>query len=266
MMKNFLLSQRLNSNQFHTGLNEIIRHLEANSQDEHLSSQLQEVEESRKMLFQAIQKELATEGIKQESLVLRDCLASATHFIDSCRFEPDEEVKASAKVLKKHLKKYGTFYRMDVHSRLTGVEAMLRDLSEPELQLHVDKIAGLAERIANVRTAMEALLNRLIAVEELRNEAKPLQSKVELKRMANAKLYQLMVRLEDLALLEPDVYSKSYNVVIDRSMNNNLDEFILWWFKNVYFCSKSSKHLSFLLDEKERKNQYQNHRSHRTPA
>lgn len=220
-MEKIKMSLRLNSNQFHTGLNEICRHFEDNHSDEELNGLVQEVENARGMLFQAIKKELAKEGIKEESFLLRERLASATHYIDSFQYEPDAEVKASAKALKRQLRKYGVFYKMDVHSRLTEVQAMLRDMETSEMKAHVAKIPGLETRIKNVQTAMEALLNRLVAVEKMRGEAKPQKSKLELKREAAAKLERLLVYLDHKAYKEPDTYGKDYGFVVGLITNLN---------------------------------------------
>ena len=211
----------LNANQYHTGLNEICHHFRDNRSDEYLNGLVEEVEKAREMLFEAIKKELATEGIKQESSLLRERLASATHYIDSFQYEPDAEVKASAKALKRQLRKYGVFYKMDVHSRLTEVQAMLRDLETPEMKAHVAKIPGLESRIKNVQTAMEALLQKLIAVEKMRGEAKPQKSKLELKHEAGAKLERLLVYLDHMAYKEPDTYGKEYGFVVGLIDNLN---------------------------------------------
>ena len=173
------------------------------------------------MLFQAIKKELAREGIKEESFLLRERIASATHYIDSFQYEPDAEVKASAKALKRQLRKYGIFYKMDVHSRLTEVQAMLRDLDQPEMKAHVAKIPGLDTRIKNVQNAMEALLQKLIAVEKMRGEAKPLKTKLELKREASVKLERLLVYLDHKAYKDPDTYGKEFGFVVGLITNLN---------------------------------------------
>ena len=220
-MSQFLMSLKLNSNQFHTGLNEICHHFEGNRSDEYLNGLVQEVENARVMLFQSIKKDLVREGIKEESFVLRERLASATHLIDSFQYEPDAEVKASAKTLLRQLRNYGTFYRMDVHSRLTEVEAMLRDLDKPEMKAHVAKIPGLETRIKNVQSAMEALLQKLIAVEKMRGEAKPQKTKLELKREASVKLERLLVYLDHKAYQEPDTYGKEYSFVVGLITNLN---------------------------------------------
>ena len=48
------------------------------------------------MLFEAIKKELAREGIKHESTLLRECLASLTHYIESFKYESKVELKREA--------------------------------------------------------------------------------------------------------------------------------------------------------------------------
>lgn len=212
-MKKINFSLRLSSDQFHTGLDEICHHFDGNRSDEHLNGLVQEVENAKGMLFETIKKEMVKEGIKRESFLLRERLASATHYIDSHRFEPDEELKASAMALQRQLRKYGVFYKMDVHSRLTKVQAMLSDLDKPEMKAHVAKIPGLEARIKNVRSAMEALLQRLMTVQDLRNEAKPQKSKLELKREATVKVDRLLVYLDSMAFKDPDTYGKDYNYV-----------------------------------------------------
>ncbi len=208
------LSLGLNSDQFYTGLDQICHRLSDNRSDEHLNALVKEVENAKGMLFLTIKKDMVKVGIKKESLMLHDRLASASRYIDSHRFEPDEEMKASAMVLKQQLRKYGVFYKMDVHSRLAEVQAMLSDLDNPELKVHVAKIPGLDARIKNVRSAMEALLQRLMAVQDMHNEVKPQKSKLELKREAAAKLERLLVYLDGMAFKDPDTYGKDYNYVV----------------------------------------------------
>ena len=215
------MSLGLNSNQFHTGLNEICHHFETNPSDEYLSELVRDVENARGMLFQAIKKDLAKEGIKQESFLLRERLASATHYIESFQYEPNAELKASAKALKRQLRNYGIFYKMDVHSRLTEVQAMLRDMDKPEMKAHVAKIPGLDSRIINVKNAMEALLDRMVVVEKMRGEAKPQKSKLELKREAAEKLDRLLVYLDHMAFKDPDTYGKDYSFVVGLITNLN---------------------------------------------
>ncbi len=204
----------LNSNQFYTGLDEICHRFDGNRSDEHLNALVEEVENAKGMLFQTIKKDMVKKGIKQESFLLRERLASATHYIDSHRFEPDEGMKASAMALQQQLRRYGVFYKMDVHSRVAEVQAMLSDLDTPEMKAHVAKIPGLEARIKNVKSAMEALLQRLMTVQDLRNEAKPQKSKLELKREAAAKLERLLVYLDGMAFKDPDTYGKDYNYVV----------------------------------------------------
>ena len=204
----------LNSNQFYTGLDEICHRFDGNRSDEHLNALVEEVENAKGMLFQTIKKDMVKKGIKQESFLLRERLASATHYIDSHRFEPDEGMKASAMALQQQLRRYGVFYKMDVHSRVAEVQAMLSDLDTPEMKAHVAKIPGLEARIKNVKSAMEALLQRLMTVQDLRNEAKPQKGKLELKREAAAKLERLLVYLDGMAFKDPDTYGKDYNYVV----------------------------------------------------
>lgn len=204
----------LNSDQFYTGLDEICHRFDGNRSDEHLNALVEEVENAKGMLFQTIKKDMVKKGIKQESFLLRERLASATHYIDSHRFEPDEGMKVSAMALQQQLRRYGVFYKMDVHSRVAEVQAMLSDLDTPEMKAHVAKIPGLEARIKNVKSAMEALLQRLMTVQDLRNEAKPQKSKLELKREAAAKLERLLVYLDGMAFKDPDTYGKDYNYVV----------------------------------------------------
>ena len=110
---------------------------------------------------------------------------------------------------------------MDVHSRLAEVQAMLSDLDNPELKVHVAKIPGLDARIKNVRSAMEALSQRLMAVQDMHNEVKPQKSKLELKREAAAKLERLLVYLDGMAFKDPDTYGKDYNYVVGLVTNLN---------------------------------------------
>lgn len=66
----------------------------------------------------------------------------------------------------------------------------------------------------NVRSAMEALLQRHMTVQDLRNDAKPQKSKLKLKREDAAKLERLLVYLDGMAFKDSDTFGKDYNYVV----------------------------------------------------
>jgi len=214
-MKQFInLTVGLNSPRYHTSLGEVCNVLESNCPDEYTGSLLDELGSTKKMLFEAITDDQTKEGIKQESLQLRKSITSTRLYISSFQYDSDAVVASCAKALLALLDSFGPFNRMDVHSRLTQVQSLLDKLNEPDVQVQVDKIQGLAEHIKDIQAAAEALLKRLTDVERMSGKSKLKKSKNELKREAASILERLIVHLSDIAFKDPQAYGDVYDEVI----------------------------------------------------
>jgi len=122
----------LDSNKFHAGLDEVRRHFEGNRDDAYLSGLLAEVEAANQALIGALNVKVAKQGINREAKELNERLASASRYIDSCRYVSDQAVRASAQVLKQRFSSEGKpFNHMKVDTRVGAVRVLLRDLATP---------------------------------------------------------------------------------------------------------------------------------------
>ncbi len=205
----------LNSDQFYTGLDEICHRFDDGRSDEHLNALVEEVENAKGMLFQTIKKDMVKKGIKQESLLLRERLASATHYIDSHRFEPDEEKKASALALKQVFDSYSKpFARMKASERVGAMKTLQRDLDAPSMQEHVERLPEMASRINGMKEASETLKEALYQADKAKGTAPKGQSLMLLKREAAARLETLVNYLEVMAVKAPDDYAEHFAVVM----------------------------------------------------
>ena len=136
-MVNITFKTGLDSNKFHAGLTEIQAHFEGNRDDEYMSGLLDEVETANQALIAALNVKVAKQGISREAKLLNERIASASRYIDSCRYEPDEAVRASAVALKQRFSAEGkAFNHMKVDTRVGALRVLLRDLATPEMQAH----------------------------------------------------------------------------------------------------------------------------------
>lgn len=143
-------------------------------------------------------------------------LASASRYIDSCRYVSDQAVRASAQVLKQRFSSEGKpFNHMKVDTRVGAVRVLLRDLATPEMQAHVGLLPDLSVRIAGVRTAVEALAARQLEVDQANSQAEAPRPLLPLKRDAAAKLRRLVVYLQAMAEKDPEGYATHYAVVTE---------------------------------------------------
>ncbi len=204
----------LGSLSFHTGIEEICLCLNDVQADDYMTGLVQEVKDANQRLLDALRVGTAKHNVQQEVKQLNDSIVAAHRFIDSCCYLPDAEVKASAKVLKKLFGSYGKpITRMDLYTQMTVVSVLLRDLAQPEMQAHVEKLPLLPERINGIREALDKLLYKhmdVILDKSTMKKHKPLSV---LKREVNEKLEVLITYLQAMASKEPEAYGKPYAVV-----------------------------------------------------
>ena len=96
---------------------------------------------------------------------------------------------------------------------MTVVSVLLSDLAQPEMQVHVEKLPMLPERINGIQEALDTLLRKhmdVILVKSTMKKHKPLSM---LKQEANERLAILVTYLQAMASKEPEVYGKPYAVV-----------------------------------------------------
>ena len=207
-------NQGLNSLSFHTGIDEICLCFNDVQADDYMLGLVQEVKDANQRLLDALRVGTAKHNVQQEVKQLNDSIVAAHRFIDSCCYLPDADVKASAKVLKKLFGSYGKpITRMDLYTQMTVVSVLLRDLAQPEMQVHVEKLPMLPERINGIQEALDKLLHKhmdVILDKSTMKKHKPLPI---LKQEANEKLGVLVTYLQAMASKEPEAYGKPYAVV-----------------------------------------------------
>lgn len=204
----------LNSLSFHTGIEEICLCLNDLQADDYMMGLVQEVKDANQSLLDALRVGTAKHNVQKEVKQLNNSLVAAHRFIDSCCYLPDAEVKASAKVLKKLFSSYGKpITRMDLYTQMTVVSVLLSDLAQPEMQVHVEKLPMLLERINGIREALDKLLHKhmdVILDKSTMKKHKPLPI---LKQEANEKLGVLVTYLQAMASKEPEAYGGHYAMV-----------------------------------------------------
>ena len=200
----------------HTGIEEVCHYLNDRRFDDYLSGLVKELEDANQRLFDALHVSLARHNVQQEVKQLNDSIVAAHRFIDSCCYLPDAEVKASAKVLKKLFGSYGKpITRMDLYTQMTVVSVLLRDLAQPEMQVHVVKIPLLPERINGIQEALDVLMSKRLEVDRAKSSKVKHKSLPVLKREANEKLEVLVTYLQAMAAKEPEAYGKHFAVVTE---------------------------------------------------
>lgn len=215
-MKDQTLSLVLDTNKFHAGLNEICNHFEDKRSDEYLNGLVQEVKTANQSLFDAMRIDPKRQTVINESRKLNERIASASHYIDSCCFEPDVEVKASAKVLKQHLKSYDKpFAKMKVDARMGALRTLLRELDSPELQVHVKRLPELTDRIRGISEALDLLAEKRLQVDQTNSHLANPQRLRPLKFDAANKLLKLTEYLKTMTAKEPEAYGYDYGVVTE---------------------------------------------------
>jgi hypothetical protein len=207
-------NQGLDSLSFHTGIEEICLCLKDVQADDYITGLVQEVKDANQRLFDALNVGEAKHNVQKEVKQLNDSIVAAHRFIDSCCYLPDAEVKASAKELKKLFGSYGKpLTRMDMDTQMTVVKVLLHDLAQPKMQVHVEKLPLLPERINGIKEALDTLLDKRLEVDRAESRVVKHKSLSLLKREANEKLEVLVTYLQAMASKEPEAYGKPYAVV-----------------------------------------------------
>ena len=215
-------NQGLDSLSFHTGIDEICLCLNDVQADDYMLGLVQEVKDANQRLFDALNVGKAKHNVQQEVKQLNDSIVAAHRFIDSCCYLPDAEVKASAKVLKKLFSSYGKpITRMDLYTQMTVVSVLLRDLAQPEMQVHIEKLPMLPERINGIQEALDTLLDKRLEVDRAKSRVVKHKPLSVLKREVNEKLEVLVNYLQAMASKEPEAYGKPYAVVTAIIMRLN---------------------------------------------
>ena len=216
MKGNLTLSLGLDVKHFHEGLDEICRHFADNRSDDYMNGLVQKVTEAKESLFGAMYIASVKRDVLEESRTLNGCIAATTRYLDLCVYDKDAEVKASAKLLRRQLRAYGNaLTMMRVDSRLTAVEALLRDLGGDEFQPHVKRLPELATRLAEIGKAKDDLRKQRLLVDQVKSSMVKPESLLELKREAAAQLTTLVAYLEVMATKDAAVYGEHYAVVTE---------------------------------------------------
>jgi hypothetical protein len=98
---------------------------------------------------------------------------------------------------------------------MTVVSVLLRDLAQPEMQVHIEKLPMLPERINGIQEALDTLLHKhmdVILDKSMMKKHKPLPV---LKREVNEKLEVLVTYLQAMASKDPEAYGKPNAVVTE---------------------------------------------------
>ena len=209
-------NQGLNSLSFHTGLNEICLCLKDVQADDYMTGLVQEVKDANQRLLDALRVGTPRPNVQQEVKQLNDSIVAAHRFIDSCCYLPDAEVKTSAKELRKLFGSYGKpITRMDLNSQMSVVSLLLRDLARPKMQVHVEKLPMLPERISGIQEALEVLMTKQLEVDRAKSREVKHKPLPVLKREANDKLVVLVTYLQVMAAKDPEAYGKPFAVVTE---------------------------------------------------
>ena len=214
MKKLYSMSLVLNSDQYHAGLIEICHHFEGGRSDSYLNDLVRDLAQADDSLFSVMHIEQVRRYVKEESRQLTESLVAASRYIDSFTYVSDEAGKASALALLKLLASYDKpFSRMKVDERVGAVSALLRDLSQPAMEEHVNRLPDLPNRINRIQESLEDLKIALYERDKASGITLPKQPKMLLKRVADAKLEQLVLYLKAMAEKDPATYSGDFDVI-----------------------------------------------------
>lgn len=213
---NLTLSLGLDVKQFHEGLDEICRHLADNHSDDYMNVLVQKVVEAKESLFSFMYIASVKRGVLEESRTLNGHIAAATRYLDLCAYDPDAEVRNSATLVRRQFRAYGqSLAHMRVDSRLTAVEALLRDLGGDEFRPHVQRLPELEARLAEIGRAKDVLREKQLVVDQANSGKVKPESLLVLKREAAAQLETLVAYLEVMATKDAAVYGEHYAVVTE---------------------------------------------------
>lgn len=216
------LNQQLCTDLFYAGLVEICLHFDGKHLDDHSDALLRAVEEAKQNLFTMMHVNTSKSHVQYECQQLNMRLVAASRYIDSCRYVPDAEERASAEVLMALFGSYGkAFTRMKVDERIGAVKLLLRDLAKPDMQPHVGRLVLLPDRITYISEALATLVDKLYETDQAKAlETKP-QHLLDLKRNAAEKLTGLVSYLKVMSQKDPSTFEEHYVVLseIIRRLN-----------------------------------------------
>ena len=214
--RNLKLSLKLDVKQFHEGLDEICRHFADNRPDDYVNGLVQKVVEAKESLFGSMYIASVKSGVLKESRMLNGRISALAHYLDLCACDTDAEVKASAILLRRQLRAYGkSLAHMRVDSRLTAVEALLRDLEGDQFQPHVKRLPEITPRLTEIGKAKDDLRKQRLLVDQFKSSMVKPEPLLELKREAAAQLSTLVAYLEVMATKDAAVYGEHYAVVTE---------------------------------------------------
>ena len=189
---NLSLSLGLDVKQFHEGLDEICRHFADSRSDDYLNGLVQQVVEAKESLFGGMFMASAKRGVLEESRKLNARLSALARYLD-----------------------LNALSLMRVDSRLTAVDAMLRDMGSEALQPHVMRLPELSSRLEEVRNAKDDLRMKQLVVDQANSSLVKPEPLLMLKREAAAKLTPLVAYLEVMATKDAAAYGRDYAVVTE---------------------------------------------------
>ena len=213
---NSTLSLGLDVKKFHEGLDEICRQMADDHSDDYMNVLVQRVAEAKESLFSSMYIASIRRGVLEESRTLNGRIAAATRYLDLCAYDADAEVRASAALVRRQFRAYGqSLAHMRVDSRLTAVEALLRDLGGDDFRPHVQRLPELEARLAEIGMAKDALREKQLMVDQANSGKVKPESLLVLKREAATQLEVLVAYLEVMAAKDAAVYGEHYAVVTE---------------------------------------------------
>ena len=118
-------------------------------------------------------------------------------------------------VLRQLFGSYKPFTRMKVDSRIGAVSTLLRNLSQPDMQVHVAKLPELTGRIKEIQNALETLKAKRLEVDQANSAAPVVQPLRILKGEAASKLEKLVDYLKAMAEKDAAAYGEDFAVVLE---------------------------------------------------
>ena len=214
-MKKVHLSLVLDANQYYAGNEEICRRFVDGTSDEYLNSLVASLAQANDAFADVMHIAEVRVTIKQENRQLMDRLMAIAGYLDSYKYVDDAVTKASALVLKQVFDSYSKpFARMKASERVGAVKTLLRDLSSPAMNEHVERLPEMVSRIKGVREASETLEEALYQADKAKGTAPKGPSLMPLKREAAVRLETLVDYLEAMAVKTPADYAEHLAVVM----------------------------------------------------
>ena len=220
MKKNETFMVCLDSNKIHSGLNEILDYYAARQPEDRVAVLVGELSETNQRLYEALHVVKVKHNARAEAGNLIRRVVSMQRYVDSCRYVADATVKASADFLYGLITSFDkSIVMMKSDIRNGAVSTLLRDLATTEALGHVAHLQEMASRIAGLQTAFDALMSRLVEVDQANSTTATTAPLLELKRTAAAKVLSLTDYLRVMSEMQPEQYADDYRMVsevIDR--------------------------------------------------